>query len=145
MQIRGKFLAIFLMCRVFPLYAANFSEAKITTEDGRIVEVSTHNPEGKIAQSSAILVIAPGQGYHREKPLVKQLAVEAAAQGYIAVRFDWSYCKLDKATKKCTGNPSDDLIPEGKDLTAVVNYAKNLPGGGSRPKSIKIYGFENTT
>jgi predicted alpha/beta-hydrolase family hydrolase len=67
------------------------------------------------------VVLAPGQGYHKELPLLKACAERLAAAGFLALRFDWGYF-----TAK--GAPSPDLAVEREDLDAALTYAKGLAG-----------------
>ncbi len=106
-------------------FAGETKEFKFFTSDGRSLSAVVHSPEN-LNTPKAVVVIAPGQGYHRDRPLVKDLAESAAARGYLAVRFDWAYCQKDPSTNRCTGGPSDELVNEGKDLQATYQFVKSL-------------------
>jgi predicted alpha/beta-hydrolase family hydrolase len=67
------------------------------------------------------VVIAPGQGYHRDKPLVRDGAEAFAAAGFTALRFDWAYF-----TAK--GSPSAGLATEADDLDGAIAHVRALPG-----------------
>lgn len=121
-----KSLAFFIAASSSVAFATQTTESVLTTSDGRQVSVVTHMPATS-ELNRPVLVIAPGQGYHRERPLVKDLAVAAAKKGYVVVRFNWEYCKFDATAGKCSGDASENLVPETEDLTTVVRYAKALP------------------
>lgn len=123
-------LALLLTAASSAAVAQQATESVLTTADGRSVSVMIHSPEAA-KQNRPVLIIAPGQGYHRERPLVKDLAIAAAKKGYVAIRFNWEYCKFDAAAGKCTGDASMDLVPETEDLMTVVRYAKSLPNVNS--------------
>jgi alpha/beta superfamily hydrolase len=69
---------------------------------------------------SPCVIICPGQGYHKDLPLVKDFAVLAGKNGFAALSFNWSYF----ASK---GNPSEDGSKEIADLEAMINLAKHNP------------------
>jgi predicted alpha/beta-hydrolase family hydrolase len=90
----------------------------IPTKRGTQIVASVHEPA---KPNGVAVVLAPGQGYHRELPLMRRSAEALAAAGFRALRFDWGYY-----TAK--GEPSDDLSAEVDDVDAAVAYARGLPG-----------------
>jgi len=88
-----------------------------------------HSSRGPIAASldkpwkpnGVAVVLAPGQGYHRELPLMKQGAQALTQAGFHAVRFDWRY-------HTAGGKPSTDLKGERLDLKAAVLFARSIEG-----------------
>jgi len=91
----------------------------IKTPRGTIVNVSVDRPAGADGRSP-VLIIAPGQGYHKELPLIKMFAHKAVAAGLVVYRFDWGYFSADPKS----GRPSDKLQLEAEDMQTVINHAK---------------------
>ena len=91
---------------------------KIKTPRGATIEATLHSPA---KPNGTAVVLAPGQGYHRELPILEKSAEALAAAGFRALRFDWAYT-LSK------GQPSDDLSAEREDLEAALAHARALPG-----------------
>jgi len=67
------------------------------------------------------VVICPGRGYHKDLPLVKDLAARLKKEGLAAVRFNWSFY-----TNKV--QPSMDGSAELTDIDAAIRLAKSIPG-----------------
>jgi alpha/beta superfamily hydrolase len=67
------------------------------------------------------VVICPGRGYHKDLPLVKDLATRLNEEGFATLRFNWSFF-----TNKV--QPSQDGSVELADIDAVIEMAKNIPG-----------------
>ena len=101
-------------------------ELKVQTPRGAFVHVTVDRPAPSYGKAP-LLVIAPGQGYHKELPLIKALASKAAAAGIIVYRFDWSYFSADPKA----GQPSDDLKNEVEDMQAVIDLVKRDASGDS--------------
>ena len=57
--------------------------------DSLAVQGDLHLPSGDGRRPAVI--IASGRAYHRDLPLIRQLAEKAAAEGLVAARFDWRY------------------------------------------------------
>lgn len=94
------------------------AEAEIPTARGVALKATVHRPS---SPNGAAVVLAPGQGYHRELPLLKRGAEALAESGFTAIRFDWAYF-----TAK--GEPSEELKNEVADLDAAVAFAKKQAG-----------------
>ncbi len=112
--------SLFIYIGIFgfsPLFATA-EELKLTTPRGAEVNVSTTFPDLGI-EKAPVLVIAPGQGYHMDLPLVKDLATKAAQNGFIVYRFNWNYF-----TAEPQGQPSGDLHKEIEDMQTVIAHAK---------------------
>lgn len=63
------------------------------------------------------LIIAPGAGYHKDLPLIKNLYNESLKNGFAVLRFDWDYfTKGEKA--------SENYEEELKQLTALIEFVK---------------------
>ncbi|MBI5368182.1 MAG: hypothetical protein HZA54_14190 [Planctomycetes bacterium] len=91
---------------------------KLPTPRGTPLEAVLHRP----ARANGVaVVLAPGQGYHKDRPLVKRSAEALAAAGFVAVRFDWAYFTAN-------GQPSDDLAAERSDAEAALAWTRTLPG-----------------
>ncbi len=69
------------------------------------------------APNGVAVVLAPGQGYHKELPLMKRSAEVLSAAGFTALRFDWAYF-----TAK--GQPSADLSVEREDVDAAIAFLR---------------------
>lgn len=85
----------------------------LTTPRGEPLAVAEHLPPG--SERVPALVIAPGQGYAMDLPLVRELAERAVAQDMAVFRFQWAYHP--------DGQPSDDLSEEVQDMRTVLRHA----------------------
>lgn len=112
-SLHGVFLA-----SIHSVNAAN-EELKLKTPRGAEIELSVTLPSNLTKKAPAI-VIAPGQGYHKDLPLTQGLAEKASENGFIVYRFNWNYF-----SSQPKGTPSEDLSKEVEDLQAVVDYAKS--------------------
>lgn len=65
------------------------------------------------------LILAPGRGYHKDLPILTDLAQQAAAAGYVTIRFNWNYYTTG-------GDPSVAVANEQADLFDVIDYAKSM-------------------
>ena len=99
-------------------YAFTVETAIVHTARGADVSVALDLPDN-LSGKAATVVIAPGQGYHMDLPIVRQLAEKLAGEGKIAVRFNWNYFTADPKN----GQPSADLSKEVQDMQAVVDFA----------------------
>ena len=100
-------------------FGGTVDSVKVKTSRGAIVDVAINIPDHFSGKAAAV-VIAPGQGYNMDLPIIKSLAEKLAAEGLIAYRFNWNYYSTDPKN----GQPSDDLSNEVQDMQAVVNLAK---------------------
>lgn len=91
---------------------------KLSTPRGALVRASLHRP---FRPNGAAVVLAPGQGYHCEKPLLKRGAEALAEAGFVALRFDWAYFTAG-------AHPSADLAAEREDLGSALDFARRLEG-----------------
>lgn len=110
----------FVLVMLLSLSAAivNASESVIPTADGRTVECSVFLPAG--AGRVPGLVMAPGRGYHKDRPIFSDLAAQASAAGFAVFTFNWHYFSAGEA-------PSEDLVREIEDMRAVVQHARSHP------------------
>ena len=69
------------------------------------------------------LLIAPGEGYHRNLAITAGLAESAAASGWATLRFDWRYYSNNPAD----GRASRDFIAEQADFEAALAFLKKHP------------------
>lgn len=93
-------------------------DVDIPTDRGVALKAVVHRPA---KPNGAAVVLAPGQGYHKELPLMKRGAEALAEAGFTAVRFDWAYW-----TAK--GQPSDGYATEIADAEAAISFAKKQDG-----------------
>lgn len=109
------------------LASRGVESTQIRSLRGEAIPVDVHWP-ADAPGPVPVVILAPGQGYHKDLPLIREIAEEAARSSIAAVRFNWAYCRLDPAKGECTGEPSEDLSAEAADLRAVVDYARGLKG-----------------
>ena len=109
------FLKIFIFA-TFTFSAFASSNVTIETSDARKLEAILELPETYEAKSPAVL-IAPGQGYHMQLPLVQRLAQKALSRGYAVLRFNWHY--YTQGTK-----PSQNLEREYLDIASALDFLK---------------------
>lgn len=86
----------------------------VPTPRGAALKASVHVPK---QPNGTAIVFAPGQGYHKELPLIKTGAETLAAGGFVVVRFDWAYFTAKQ-------RPSPGFVQELEDLEAVLKYAR---------------------
>jgi predicted alpha/beta-hydrolase family hydrolase len=98
-------------------FAASIETTQVKTPRGASVNVAISVPESRVAGKRPAVILAPGQGYHMELPLMKDLADKLAAGGVLAFRFDWNYYSQK-------GQPSNDLSREVEDMQSVLDLAK---------------------
>lgn len=91
---------------------------QIPTGTDVALEGFLHRPQ---QANGVAVVLAPGQGYHMDLPLVKRSCEGLAEAGFTALRFDWAY-------HTSGGRPSPELATERDNLEAALDYAKQLPG-----------------
>jgi predicted alpha/beta-hydrolase family hydrolase len=101
-----------------PEEAADVEEVVIPTARGAKLFATLHRPR---RPNGSALLLAPGQGYDRTKPLLARSAERLAAAGFVALRFDWA----DTPEK---GRPSPDLSAETADLDAAARFLARAAG-----------------
>ena len=94
------------------------AEIDLPTARGVALKASLHKPA---KSNGAAIVLAPGQGYHKELPLMKRSAEALTEAGFTVIRFDWAYF-----TAK--GEPSEELAKEVADVDAVMAFARKQEG-----------------
>ena len=97
---------------------AGVAEIDLPTARGVALKANLHRPA---KANGAAVVLAPGQGYHKELPLMKRGAEALTEAGFTVIRFDWAYF-----TAK--GEPSEDLAKEVADVDAAVAFARKQEG-----------------
>ena len=105
-------LLITLLCMGFALNATQDSK------EGFAQDMSIDVPLGD--GPFPCVIICPGRGYHKDLPLIKDLASQAMKAGFVAMRFNWSFF-IDGT------NPSSDGQKEMGDVERVLQYAKQVP------------------
>ena len=96
---------------------AGFAAAKdidIPTPRGAKLKSTIHLP--KTANGTGV-VIAPGGGYHKDRPLIVAAATHLQKAGFVVVRFNWNYFTQKQ-------KPSAELKNELKDLDAAIAYLR---------------------
>ena len=85
---------------------------------GAVVDTQVGFPAG--AGPFPAVILAPGQGYHMDLPIMQETAARLVADGFAVYRFNWAYFSLDP--KK--GEPSTDLSAEVEDMATVLAAAR---------------------
>lgn len=98
--------------------AAAVAGVDVPTARGVALKANLHKPA---KSNGTVVVLAPGQGYHRELPLMKRSAEALADAGFTALRFDWAYF-----TAK--GQPSEGFATEIADVDGAIAFAKKESG-----------------
>jgi predicted alpha/beta-hydrolase family hydrolase len=93
---------------------------KLRTPRGVEIEVEIAFPE-QLTGKSPVVIIAPGQGYHMDRPIIVELSEKLVRSGTIVARFNWAYFTADPLN----GQPSPDLKSEIEDLQTVINHLKS--------------------
>lgn len=62
------------------------------------------------------LIIAPGAGYHKDLPLIKNLAKESLKNGFAVITFNWDYFTDGEKA-------SENYIQEIKNITDLIDFA----------------------
>ncbi len=94
---------------------------KIRTTQDQVLHATLASAVRNDASLKPALLIAPGQDYHRDSPLLKQLAERAAAAGYMTLRFDWHFFQAG-------GRASETLQAEMEDAQAALTYLRQQAG-----------------
>src|SRR5688500_5830373 len=108
-----------LLLLTFPslAFSAPVETVQVKTPRGAVVNVAINVPESGVGGKRPAVILGPGQGYHMELPLMKELAERLASGSIFAFRFDWAYYSQK-------GQPSNDLSRESEDMQAVVELAR---------------------
>lgn len=101
------------------LQAASQEPLDLVTSRGERVQGMLHLPDSDAAKLPAI-VIAPGQGYHMDAPLIVGVAQQAASNGIAAFRFNWHFFATSTQREK-------DRSHEIEDMLTVIQHAKAHP------------------
>lgn len=101
-----------------PEEASDVEQVMIPTARGANLFATLHRPR---RPNGSALLLAPGQGYDRTKPLLARSAERFAAAGFVALRFDWAYTPEK-------GRPSPDLSVETADLDAAARFLAHAAG-----------------
>lgn len=88
-------------------------------EAAKALDTDVYTPESDVPLPC--VVICPGRGYHKDLPLVKDLASRLKEEGFATLSFNWSFF-----TAKT--QPSQDGSAELADIDAAIEMAKGIPG-----------------
>ena len=91
---------------------------QIKTGHGSTLDMVLHLPR---EPRGVAVLIAPGQGYHMDLPLIEKSADRLSDAGFHALRFNWGYF----AAK---GRPSEGLKVEQADLEAAIGWIRKTKG-----------------
>ncbi len=114
-----KFLLCLSILFSSHVWASTSQAQQVLTPRGSAVQVLITAPDNA-ATAMPVLVIAPGQGYTMDGPILQDLAQQLAAKGILVYRFNWSYMSAQPK-----GEPSADLSLEAEDMLSVVKLAKS--------------------
>ncbi|HEY9100600.1 alpha/beta family hydrolase [Chitinimonas sp.] len=90
----------------------------LTTPRGATISILADLPEGE--GPFPALVLAPGQGYHMQMPLLAKLSTALRGRGVAVLRFDWAFYTQQPQR----GEVSADLVPELEDMATVLAHAR---------------------
>jgi hypothetical protein len=102
-----------------PTFAASVETTQAKTPRGASIKVTINVPDSGFTGKRPAVILAPGQGYHMELPILKGLAEKLATSGILAFRFDWNYYSTDPQK----GQPSAGLVQELEDMQSVITLA----------------------
>lgn len=108
-----------LMLATACLIAHAADSVMLHTPRGAALAMHAEFPAG--AGPFPAVILAPGQGYHMDLPIMQKTAEHLVAEGFAVYRFNWAYFTRDP--KK--GAPSDDLSPEVEDMATVLTAARS--------------------
>jgi predicted alpha/beta-hydrolase family hydrolase len=120
-SVAGLVVVAALAAAAIPALSADggsVADVPIPTARGVALQGTLHLPA---APNDVAVVLGSGQGYSREKLLLRRSAEALAEAGFTAVRFDWAYW-----TAK--GEPSEGLAAEVADYDAAAAFARKQPG-----------------
>ena len=89
-------------------------DVDIPTPRGATLKGTIHLPGTAIGTG---VVIAPGGGYHKDRPLIVTAAEHLQGAGFVVVRFNWDYFTKEQ-------RPSADLANEQKDFEAAIAFLR---------------------
>jgi len=110
-----------LLAALLPAFAEqDLAPRSVEIETARGVKLKAMYHAAQSPNGAAV-VIAPGQGYHMELPLITTSAARLADEGFAVLRFDWAFF-----TAK--GAPAADFATEVADLDAAIAWVHALDG-----------------
>jgi predicted alpha/beta-hydrolase family hydrolase len=123
-----RLLAILALLASSPAFAA-VEKTTARTTYGADIAVQVNLP-ANLATKAPAIVLAPGQGYHMDLPLLAELAAALEAKGALVFRFNWDYFG------KPNGEPSPDLQKEGFHAGKIAKgFAQLVQGSGGGKES----------
>lgn len=96
-----------------------FSVNLVAENPGITLDTDISLPPGQ--DSAPCVIICPGRGYHKDLPLVKDLAARLNEEGFATLSFNWSF--FTQQTQ-----PSPDGSAEMADIDTAIAMAKASPG-----------------
>lgn len=99
--------------------AGTIEKTQLKTSRGALVQVEVNVPSGLTGKVPAV-ILAPGQGYNMDLPILAESANALSGQGLIVYRFNYNYYTTDPVN----GQPSSDLSNEVQDMQTVIAAAK---------------------
>ncbi len=117
----GALLLTTLVAALLPAFAEqDLAPRSVEIETARGVKLKAMYHAAQSPNGAAV-VIAPGQGYHMELPLITTSAARLADEGFAVLRFDWAFFSAK-------GAPSQEFATEVADLDAAIAWAHALEG-----------------
>lgn len=117
--VRIFLINLIVLMAVGNAYAATSDKFQLWTTQEQVIDVVAHYPDEPGAHPA--LVLLPGQSYHKDLRLLKHLALRAVKQGFVVLRFDWSFFYNKEKS------PSRNLAREEADLAAVMKFVRESP------------------
>lgn len=102
------------------LMTPGYREKQVKIPNGGRPELSANIGIPDSTRRLPCIVIAPGQGYHKDKMLIKEFGSELRSAGFATVRFDWAFFTAQ-------AEPSAELAGELIDLQSAIRFARAQP------------------
>jgi alpha/beta superfamily hydrolase len=114
-----RILIGFLGIYMAAAHASSVEKTTAKTSYGAEIPVQISVPD-QVSAGLPAVIVAPGQGYHMDLPILSELADRLSGAGVVVYRFNWNYYAKDPSN----GRPSDELKNEIQDMRAVVALAR---------------------
>ncbi len=88
----------------------------LQTPRGAPIDLVAEFPAG--AGPFPALILAPGQRYPMDRPILERVARSVLERGVAVLRFDWAYLSAP------AGQPSEGLVREQEDMLTVLDWAR---------------------
>jgi predicted alpha/beta-hydrolase family hydrolase len=106
-----------LSARVLASGGMRVDKVTLVVRDDAEVPVRIHHPPEP--KHDGVVILVPGQGYHKNMPILRRSAEALQMSGTMSVRFDWAYVRAG-------GSPSSTLDDEVDDLGHIVGHLESI-------------------